>query len=94
MSQQSPAEPAVVNSGAAPVPGPGSDGARRFFIDNALMWLRDHHCDGLRLDAVHAIRDEVTNSPGIEHVILAMRGAAAYQAFSGKADVSIPHPPR
>jgi O-acetyl-ADP-ribose deacetylase (regulator of RNase III) len=30
---------------------------------------------------VHAIRDEVTNSPGIEHVILAMRGAAAYQAF-------------
>ncbi len=37
--------------------GPGSDGARRFFIDNALMWLRDYHCDGLRLDAVHAILD-------------------------------------
>ena len=30
---------------------------------------------------VRAIRDEVTKSPGIEHVILAMRGAAAYQAF-------------
>lgn len=30
---------------------------RDFFIDNALMWLRDYHCDGLRLDAVHAILD-------------------------------------
>jgi maltooligosyltrehalose trehalohydrolase len=38
--------------------GPGSDEVRRFVIDNALMWLRDYHCDGLRLDAVHAIVDE------------------------------------
>jgi maltooligosyltrehalose trehalohydrolase len=30
---------------------------RRFFCDNALMWLRDYHFDGLRLDAVHAIVD-------------------------------------
>ncbi len=37
--------------------GPESDPVRRFFIDNALMWLRDYHCDGLRLDAVHAIFD-------------------------------------
>ena len=37
--------------------GPGSDEVRRFFIDNALMWLRDYHIDGLRLDAVHAILD-------------------------------------
>jgi maltooligosyltrehalose trehalohydrolase len=37
--------------------GPGSDGVRRFIIDNALMWLRDHHVDGLRLDAVHALVD-------------------------------------
>ncbi|MGD0808959.1 MAG: DUF3459 domain-containing protein, partial [Acidimicrobiales bacterium] len=27
-------------------------------VDNALMWLGDYHCDGLRLDAVHAIFDE------------------------------------
>ena len=27
-------------------------------IDNALMWLRDFHVDGLRLDAVHALHDE------------------------------------
>ncbi|MED7923999.1 malto-oligosyltrehalose trehalohydrolase [Nonomuraea sp. LP-02] len=37
--------------------GPGSGEVRAFVIDNALMWLRDYHCDGLRLDAVHAIAD-------------------------------------
>ena len=30
---------------------------RRFFCDNALMWMRDFHMDGLRLDAVHAYVD-------------------------------------
>jgi maltooligosyltrehalose trehalohydrolase len=30
---------------------------RRFFIDNALYWVREFHVDGLRLDAVHAIAD-------------------------------------
>ncbi len=35
----------------------GSDEVRRFFIDNALMWLRDYHCDGLRLDATHEYID-------------------------------------
>jgi maltooligosyltrehalose trehalohydrolase len=33
------------------------DGVRHYFIENALMWLRDFHIDGLRLDAVHAIKD-------------------------------------
>ncbi|HEY2429921.1 MAG TPA: alpha-amylase family glycosyl hydrolase, partial [Acidimicrobiales bacterium] len=37
--------------------GRGSDEVRRFFVDNALMWLRDYHVDGLRLDAVHALLD-------------------------------------
>jgi maltooligosyltrehalose trehalohydrolase len=37
--------------------GPDSEEVRRFFCDNALMWLRDYHIDGLRLDAVHAIID-------------------------------------
>ena len=37
--------------------GPGSVEVRRFFVDNALMWLRDYHCDGLRIDAIHAILD-------------------------------------
>jgi maltooligosyltrehalose trehalohydrolase len=35
----------------------GSDEARRFFLDNGLSWLRDYHCDGLRIDAVHALVD-------------------------------------
>ena len=37
--------------------GPGSDEVRRFFIENALMWMKDYHMDALRLDAVHAIID-------------------------------------
>ena len=37
--------------------GPESDEVRRFFCDNALMWLKDYHFDGLRIDAVHAIID-------------------------------------
>ena len=43
---------------AVNVDGAGSGEVRRFVIDNALMWLRDYHCDGLRLDAVHAIVDD------------------------------------
>ena len=35
----------------------GSDQVRRYFIDNALMWLRDYHFDGLRLDATHELID-------------------------------------
>ncbi|MFO8089243.1 MAG: malto-oligosyltrehalose trehalohydrolase [Desulfatiglandaceae bacterium] len=31
---------------------------REFFIANALYWLTEYRFDGLRLDAVHAIRDE------------------------------------
>jgi maltooligosyltrehalose trehalohydrolase len=30
---------------------------RAFLCDSALMWLRDYHFDGLRLDAIHAIVD-------------------------------------
>ena len=41
---------------------PGSGGTRAFFVDNALQWLRDFHCDGLRLDAVHALVDDSTPS--------------------------------
>jgi maltooligosyltrehalose trehalohydrolase len=37
--------------------GPDSEGVRRYFLENALMWLEDFHIDALRLDAVHAIID-------------------------------------
>lgn len=35
----------------------GADEVRRFFCDNALMWMRYYHVDGLRLDAVHEFMD-------------------------------------
>lgn len=31
---------------------------RRYIVENALMWFRDQHVDGLRLDAVHALHDD------------------------------------
>ncbi len=37
--------------------GPGSDGVRRFLVDNVLWWLGDVGFDGVRLDAVHALFD-------------------------------------
>ena len=53
--------------------GRGSDEVRAFVVDNALMWLRDHHLDGLRLDAVHAIID--TSAVHIlEELATAVRG--------------------
>jgi maltooligosyltrehalose trehalohydrolase len=37
--------------------GPDSDEVRRFFVENALYWIREFHIDALRLDALHAILD-------------------------------------
>ncbi|MEU9886623.1 malto-oligosyltrehalose trehalohydrolase [Sphaerisporangium sp. NPDC051011] len=38
--------------------GKESDEVRRYFVGNAVQWLRDFHIDGLRLDAVHAFHDK------------------------------------
>ena len=64
--------------------GPAVDLARpevrRFVIDNALMWLRDYHVDGLRIDAVHALVDD-----GATHVLEEMaQEVAALGAQLGK----------
>jgi len=37
--------------------GPDATEVRRYFLENALFWVREYHMDGLRLDAVHAIFD-------------------------------------
>jgi maltooligosyltrehalose trehalohydrolase len=54
--------------------GPDAAEVRRFVTDNAAMWIRDYHFDGLRLDAVHAIFDDT------EPHILADIAAAAHAA--------------
>ena len=38
--------------------GEGSRVVREFFVHNTLYWLEEYGFDGLRYDAVHAIRDE------------------------------------
>jgi maltooligosyltrehalose trehalohydrolase len=43
--------------GATNLEGSGSQQVRRFFCDNARMWLSDFHIDGLRIDAVHSFVD-------------------------------------
>ena len=37
--------------------GPGSEGVRRFFVENAVQWIEDYRIDGLRLDAADRIED-------------------------------------
>ncbi|HSC90092.1 MAG TPA: alpha-amylase family glycosyl hydrolase [Gaiellaceae bacterium] len=39
-------------------------GVREWAIQNACLWVRDYHVDGLRLDAVHAVHDD-----GPRHVL-------------------------
>jgi maltooligosyltrehalose trehalohydrolase len=36
----------------------GSEVVRQFVIENAIYWIEEFHLDGLRLDAVHAIKDD------------------------------------
>ncbi len=55
--------------------GPDSDPVRRFFIDNALMWVREFHVDALRLDAIHAIVDQ-SAQPFLAELADAVRSAA------------------
>jgi malto-oligosyltrehalose trehalohydrolase len=38
--------------------GEDSENVREFTIHNALYWIEEFHLDGLRLDAVHAIKDD------------------------------------
>ncbi|WP_426626193.1 malto-oligosyltrehalose trehalohydrolase [Leifsonia sp. McL0607] len=61
--------------------GPRSDEVRRLILDNAAFWLDDMHVDGLRLDAVHALRDS-----SAEHILEALaRQAAAIRERTGRA---------
>ncbi len=55
--------------------GPDCDPVRAFFIENALHWIAEHHFDGLRLDAVHAIAD-ASERPFLQELGTAVRELA------------------
>jgi maltooligosyltrehalose trehalohydrolase len=57
--------------------GPGSDEVRRYFLENALYWVRDCHIDALRLDALHTIVDQSA------HPFLAELAAAVHEEADG-----------
>ncbi len=61
----------------------GSHEVRRFVVDNAVMWLRDYHFDGLRLDAMQAVYDMSAIHIG-EEIVAAAR---ELEARTGRAFV-------
>jgi maltooligosyltrehalose trehalohydrolase len=64
--------------------GPESDAVRQFFLDNARLWVRDFHVDGLRLDAVQTIFDF---SP--RHILADVQTAAHEEAARRKVRVHV-----
>jgi malto-oligosyltrehalose trehalohydrolase len=57
--------------------GPTSRPVRDFFIHNTLYWLEEYHFDGLRFDAVHAIKDDSDTHLMIEIARRVRSGPAA-----------------
>lgn len=55
--------------------GPGKEGSREFFVENAAYWIREFHLDGLRLDATQQIFDS-SSTHVIEELILGARKTA------------------
>jgi len=62
--------------GAVNLEKEGASEVRRFFCDDALMWLRDFHIDGLRIDAVHAFVDR-SAIHFVEQVAIEVKALAA-----------------
>jgi maltooligosyltrehalose trehalohydrolase len=56
----------------------GSDMVREFVIENATYWISEFHFDGLRLDAVHAIKDE-SDIHILDEMASRVRGAAPHR---------------
>jgi len=64
--------------------GPDSDPVRQFVVDNARMWVRDFHVDGLRLDAVQTIYDF-----GPRHILAEIQVAAKEEAARDHRSVHV-----
>lgn len=59
---------------------PGNRAVRDFYRHHALYWLEEFNVDGLRLDAIHAIKDD--SDPSIfEEIASALREAAGTRHF-------------
>ncbi|MBU1124456.1 MAG: malto-oligosyltrehalose trehalohydrolase, partial [Candidatus Omnitrophica bacterium] len=58
-----------------------SFGARNFFIQNALYWLKEYHIDALRLDAIHGIFDM-----GAKHILQELSEEVGTYAKKAKRD--------
>lgn len=56
------------------------EGLRKFFLANALYWFDEFHFDGLRVDAIHCMRDE--HHPHIVEDL--SRAAKAWSAETGR----------
>jgi maltooligosyltrehalose trehalohydrolase len=56
--------------------GPHSEHVRRFFIENALHWVREYHFDVLRLDATHALHDDESPTHFLAELTTAIRERA------------------
>jgi len=56
------------------VDGERSQTVRELFVQNALYWLREYRFDGLRLDAVHEIRDD-SPRPFLDELAARVRAA-------------------
>lgn len=57
---------------------------REYVIENALYWIREYHIDGLRMDAVHAIKDD---SP--THVIAELRDRVQQFAAEARREITL-----
>lgn len=52
--------------------GENAGTVRDFFVHNALYWVEEYRFDGLRMDAIHAIRDD-SKPPIVEEICAALR---------------------
>jgi malto-oligosyltrehalose trehalohydrolase len=63
--------------------GAESRAVRDFFVANALYWLAEFHFDGLRLDAVHAIKDDSVDD------ILTEIATTVHRRFGGERAIHL-----
>lgn len=66
----------------------GRQAVRRYFIDNAVFWLKEYHLDGLRLDAVDAIKDNTK-----PHILEEISSAVDRNISDRQVHLMIENPP-